>query len=77
MILIVFLLPYPFNFFLLEFVSVILIRIAVLILNNIYKGGIILIADIILDSKIIKLVEQYLDFPSGRIIFTAGINDCL
>ena len=76
-IFIILLFPYKVNFIFLKFVAVIFVRIAVLIFDNINKCGIILIANIILDGKIIKLVEQNFDFSKCRIILVTNNLDLL
>ena len=55
-----------------EFIRAMLAWISVFRLGNIDKGGVVFIADIIFQSKPIKLVKQDFDFFQCRIVFTTG-----
>ena len=74
---IIFHFPYLCNFIFGEFLAVILIRVSVLILCDIYESRVVLVTDIVLDCKLIELIEQYFDFLQRRIVFITLINNHL
>ena len=69
--------PDPVNLFPGKFVPAVFVWVPVFVLRDIHVGGIIFVADIILQGKSVQLVKQDLYFLQCRIIFAAGIDHLL
>ena len=61
--------PDPVDLFPGKFVPAVFVRVPVFVLRDIHVGGIIFVADIILQGKSVQLVKQDLYFLQCRIIF--------
>ena len=66
-------LPQPLDLGFGKLVPVTLVRILVLVPDNIHKLGIVLVADVILHGIVIQLTEQALQLLQGGIVLPAGV----
>ena len=67
-------LPQSGNLLLCEFVPVTLVGVLILVPAQIYKLGVILVADVVFHGVGVQLVEQPLEFFQGGVILPAGVH---